>query len=148
MNTKTVENKNFIQYLKRFPKTLSVCNVTPTSKHKYQVSVFSYSCPKSQCLYIFKNLCVDCFQYRLSSVWSYIFFLNGPDKKPKQNGSKIKRHSQQQKAKSVPRRTAVSERKLARLHCLLYFLLFDRLRPAVLFFLNWTVCLFLKGSPI
>ena len=123
--------------------------------------MFSYSCPKFLCLYIFKNLCIDCFQFKLSSVWSYIFLLNGPDKKPKQNSSKTKRHSQQQQqqAKSV-RRTAVSQRNffwrvvtgtlrwLASLHCLLYFLAFDWLRPGVLFFLNWTVCLFVKGSPI
>ena len=49
----------------------------------------AYSCPKFQCLYILKNLCVDCFRYKLS-VWSYIFRLNGPDKKPKQNSSKKK----------------------------------------------------------
>ena len=123
----------------------------------------SYSCPKFQCLYIFKNLCVDCFRYKLSSVWPYIFLLhpvNVPGKKPKQNSSKTKRHSQQQEAKSVRRRTAVSKRNffwrvvtgtlrwLASLHCLLYFLAFDWLRPAVLFFLNWTVCLFVKESPI
>ena len=35
-----------------------------------QVSLFSYSCPKCQCpAYIFKNLCVDCFLYKFSSVW-------------------------------------------------------------------------------
>ena len=61
--------------------------------------MFSYSCPKFQFLYIFKNLYVDCLQYKLSS----------PEKKPKQN-SKLKRHSQQQEAKSVRRRTAVSQR--------------------------------------
>ena len=38
----------------------------------------------------FKNLYVDCFQYKLSSVLSYMFLLNGPDKKPKQNSSKKK----------------------------------------------------------
>ena len=123
--------------------------------------MFSYSCPKFQCLYIFKNLCVDCFWYELSSVWWYIFLLNGPDKKPKQNSSKTKRHSQQQEAKSVRRRTAVGQRNffwrlvtgtlhwLASLHCLLYFLAFDWLRPAVLliFFLkldNLPIC---KGKP-
>ena len=52
--------------------------VMPTSKQKY-VSVFSFSCPKFQCLHIFKNLCVDCFRYKLSSVWSYIFLLKGPE---------------------------------------------------------------------
>ena len=64
--------------------------------------MFSYSCPKFQCLYIFKNLYVDCLRYKLSS----------PDKKPKQNSSKWKRHSQQQEAKSVRRRTAVSQRTI------------------------------------
>ena len=29
---------------------------------------------------------------------------------------------------------------------LLYFLAFDWLRPAVLFFLNWTVCLFIRKA--
>ena len=29
-----------------------------------------------------------------------------------------------------------------------FFLAFDWLKPAVLFFLNWTVCLFVKESPI
>ena len=63
-------------------------------------------------------------------------------------------------AKSVRRQTAVSQRNffwrvvtwtlrwLVRLHCLLYFLAFALLRIAVLFFLNWTVCLFVKESPI
>ena len=123
--------------------------------------MFSYSCPKFPCpVYIFKNLCVDCFRYKLSSVWSYIFLLIGPDKKPKQNSSKTKRRSQQQEAKSVRQRTVVRQRNffwrvftgtlrwLTSLHCLLYFLAFDWLRPAVLFFLNWTVCLFVKESPI
>ena len=59
----------------------------------------------------------------------------------------------------VRRQTAVSQRNffwrvvtgtlhwLASLHCLLYFLAFDWRRPAVLFFLTWTVCLFVKESP-
>ena len=38
-----------------------------------------------------------------------IFFLNGPDKKPKENISKTKQHSQQQEAKSVHQQTAVSQ---------------------------------------
>ena len=75
--------------------------------------MFSYSCPKFQYPgYIFKNLCGDCFLYKLvklSSVWSYIFLLNSPDKKPKQNSSKTKQHSQQQEAKSVRQRTGVSQ---------------------------------------
>ena len=78
----------------------------------------------------------------------HIFFLNGPDKKAKENISKTKQHSQQQEAKSVRQQTAVSQqdifwcivagilRWLASLQCLLFFLVFDWLRPAVLFFLN------------
>ena len=132
--------------------------VLPTSKHKYLcflILVQSFTA----CAFS-RNLCVDCFQYKLSSVWSYIFLLNVSDKKPKRNSSKTKWHSQQQEAKSVLWRTAVSQwyifwciitgtlRWLASVHCLLYFLAFDWLRPAVLFFLNWTVCLFVKESPI
>ena len=36
LNTKTIKNKHFIHYLKRFPQTLSFFFVMPTSKHKYQ----------------------------------------------------------------------------------------------------------------
>ena len=36
LNTKTIENKHFIEILKRFLQTLSVCFVMPTSKRKYQ----------------------------------------------------------------------------------------------------------------
>ena len=103
LNTKTIENKHFIHYLKRFPQTLSLCFCFCNANISMQVSVFSFSCPKFQCLYIFKNLRVDCFRCKLSSVWPHIFLLNGPDKKPKQNSSKTKRHSQQQEAKSVRR---------------------------------------------
>ena len=99
---------------------------------------------------------VDCFQCTLLSIWSYIFLLNGPHKtEPKQNSSKTKQHS-----RSVGWQTAVSQQDifwwvvtgtlhwLASLHCLFYFVVFDWLRPVVLFFLNWIVCLFVKKSPI
>ena len=88
----------------------------------------------------------------------HIFLLNGPNKKPEENISKTKQHSQQQEAKSVRQQTTVSQQdvfwhivtgtlhRLASLQCLLFFLVFDWLRPAVLFFLNWTVCLFVKES--
>ena len=39
-------------------------------------------------------------------------------------------------------------RWLASLNWIMFFLAFDWLRPAVLFFLNWTACLFVKESPI
>ena len=112
--------------------------------------MFSYSQGvQSFSAYAFSiKLRFDCFQCKLSSVWSYIFLLNGPDKDPKQNSSnssKTKLRSQQQEAKSVRWQTIVSQRNsfwrfdtgtlrwLARLHCLLYFLTFDWLRPAALF---------------
>ena len=72
----------------------------------------------------------------------------------------IKWHLQQQEGKSVRRRArrqltrlfgALSQGAscwLAGLYCLLHFLAFDWLRPAVLFFSNWTVCFFVKESPI
>ena len=106
LNVKTIENKHFIQHLKQFLQTLFVCFVLmPTSKRNYQcflILVQSFSaCSFSRI--------IDCLQYKLSSVWSYIFLLNGPDKKPKQNSSKTKRHSQQQEPKSVGQRTAVSQ---------------------------------------
>ena len=111
LNAKTIENKHFIHYLKQFLETLSVCFVImPTSKLNYQcflILVQSFSA----CSFL---RIVDCLQYKLSSVWSYIFLLNGPDKKPKQNSSKTKRHSQQQEAKSVGRRTTVNETFLVR----------------------------------
>ena len=159
LNTQTIEKKHFIHILKQFLQTLSVCFVMLTSKRKYQcflILVQSFSaCTFSR---IYALIVSDT---ELSSVWSYIFLLNGPDKKPKQNSSKTKRHSQQQEAKSVRRRTAVGQRNffwrlvtgtlhwLASLHCLLYFLAFDWLRPAVLliFFLkldNLPIC---KGKP-
>ena len=65
-----------------------------------------------------------------------------------ENSSKPKQHSRQQEAKTIRRRTAVSQgdffwrvvtgtlRWLTSLHCLLYFLTFDWLRPAVPFFLK------------
>ena len=102
---KTIENKHFIHYLKRFPQTSFVCFCN--ANIYTQVSVFSYSCPKVSVLVHFQESLRWLFPIQtVSSVWSYIFLLNGPDKKPKQNSSKTKRHSQQQEAKSVRRRTA------------------------------------------
>ena len=108
LNTKTIEiNISFITS-NDFRRLSPFVFVMPTPKHKYQCLLILVQ--RSQCpVYIFKNLCVDCFRYKLSSVWSYIFFLNSPDKRPKQNSSKTKRHSRQQEAKSFRRRTAVSQ---------------------------------------
>ena len=86
--------------------------VMPTSKHKYLC--FPILVQSVTACAFWRNLCVDCFQYKLSSVWSYIFLLNDPDKKPKQNSSKTKRYSQQQEAKSVRRWTAVSQQTFFR----------------------------------
>ena len=53
----------------------------------------SYSCPKFQCFYIFKNLSVDYFRYKLLSVWSYLYY---PFKWPRQEA---KAKQQQNKTK-------------------------------------------------
>ena len=79
VNTKTIDNKHFIHYRKRFLQTLSVCFVMPTSKHNYQcflILVQSFSAST------FSRI-VDCFQYKLSSVWSYIFLFKWPRQKAK-----------------------------------------------------------------
>ena len=83
-----------------------ICFVMPTSKRNYQCGFLILVQSFSTCTY---SRIVDCFQYKLSSVWSYIFLLNGPDKMPKQKSSKTKRHSQQQEAESVRRRTTASQ---------------------------------------
>ena len=145
---KTIESKHFIHYLKRFPQTLFFCLYLPISI-KTQLSLFSYSGPKFECLYIFKNSWLfPWMQTFISLVLHFLF------KWPRQE-AKTKQHSQQQEAKKVRQRTAISQRDffwrsvtgtlrwLASLNYLLYFLAFDWLRPAVLFFLNWTVCLYL-----
>ena len=81
LNTKTIESKHFIRYLKRFPLTLSFCIVMPTSKLNYQCFLILVQSFRA-CTF---SRIVDCFQCKLWSVWSYIFLLNGPDKEPKQN---------------------------------------------------------------
>ena len=132
-----------------------------TSKHKYRCFL-SLVQSFSACTFSLKNLCVDCFQYKPFHQFGHTFPFKWPRQEAKTKQQQNKRHSrqQQQQAKSVRRRTAISQRKffgrvvtgtlrwLARLHYLLYFLAFDWLRSAVLFFLNWTVCLFVKESPI
>ena len=42
----------------------------------------------------------------------HIFFLNGPDKKAKENIRKKKQHSKQQEAKSVRQQTAISQQDI------------------------------------
>ena len=109
--------------------------------------MFSYSCPKFKCLFTFSRI-VNFFQCQLSSVWSYIFLLNGPDKKPKQNSSKTKQHRQHQDAKSVNLQTNSCQQFFGALLqglsadwlvCIGYIVfpsIFDWLRPPVLFFLK------------
>ena len=106
-----------------------------TSKHKYVQSF-------STCTF-FKNLWVDCFRYKLSSVWSYIFLLSGLDKKPKEKQQQNKTtfpatRSQEclptnhrQPTKLFLARFHVDFALLASLHCLL----------------NWTVRVFVKEKP-
>ena len=93
LNTKTIENRLFIHYLKRFLQTLSVCFLMLTSKHNY-ISVFCDCYPKFQCFYVHfqESLFVSITNFH---QFGHTFsFLNGPEKKPKQNSTKTKRHSQ------------------------------------------------------
>ena len=88
----------------------------------------------------------------------HIFPLNGSDKKPKQNISKTKQHLQQQEAKSACQQTIEATKTffgmlsqglcIDWLVCIAYcfFLAFDWLRPAVLFFLR-QFAYFVKESP-
>ena len=154
--TKTIENKHFIHYLKRFPQTLSVFFIMPTSKDKYQcflILVQSFSACTFQ----------ESIRW-LFPIQTFIsFVIHVPFKWPRQEAK-----TKQQQNKTTFTATRSQEcsptnrrqprnfwrvvtgtlRWLARLHCLLYFLGFDWLRAAVLFFLNWAVCLFVKESPI
>ena len=73
LHTKTIEinisSCSFITSNDSSAQTLSVCFVMPTSKHNYQcflILVQSFSAST------FSRI-VDCFQYKLSSVKSYIF---------------------------------------------------------------------------
>ena len=113
--TKTIENKHFIHYLKRFPQTLSVCFVMPTSKHNYQcflILVRSFSTST------FSRI-VDCFQYKLSSVKSYIFL--------------FKWRRQEAKTKQQPRRVFAHEPPSAKETC------FGALSPGLC--ADWLVCI-------
>jgi len=131
--------------------------IMPTSKQKYQcflmlVQNFSACTPR-----IYSLIVSDTNFHQFGHTFSFEMAQTRS-----QNKTAAKRNNiqQQQEAKSVRRQTAVSQRNLfwrvvtgtlhwlASLHCLLYFLAFDWRRPAVLFFLNWTVCLFVKESPI
>ena len=94
--TKTIENKHFIHYLKRFPQTLSVFFIMPTSKDKYQcflILVQSFSACTFQ----------ESIRW-LFPIQTFIsFVIHVPFKWPRQE-AKTKRYSQQQEAKSVRRR--------------------------------------------
>ena len=93
-------------------------------------------------------------QSKLSSDWSYAHF---PFKWPRQEAKT--KHKQNKTTFTATRSQKCSPTNccffvfflahchrdfvlLAILHCLLFVLAFDWLRPAVLFFLNWTVILF------
>ena len=83
LNSKCIESKHFIHYLKRFPQTLSACFVMPsTSKHNYQ-TVFSYSCPKCQSLNIFKNHWLFPMQTFISLVLHFPFTCKWPRQEAK-----------------------------------------------------------------
>ena len=136
------------------------CNANLDLNTSISVFLFLFKL-KIQCLYIFKDPCIDCFQYKISSVWSYIFFLLNGAQARSQNKTAAKQndiHGNKKPRVFTDEPPSANKtffgvviatlRWLASLHCLLYFLAFDWLRPAVLFFLNWTVCLFVKESPV
>ena len=129
----------------------------PTSKHKYECFVI-----------LVQNFSACTFQdyiHWLFPIETFIsFVIHIPFKWPRQEAKPKK---QQNKTTFIATRSQGCSPKnrrqprkffwpvitgnlhwLARFHCLLYFLAFDWLRPAVLFFLNWTVCLFVKESPV
>ena len=110
LNTKTIENKQFIHNLKGFPQTLSVCFLPNSS-----ISVFLFLSKVSVLVHFQESMR---WLFPIQTFVSLVihFLLTGPDKKPKQTSSKT---------------------KWLVLHCLLYFLAFHWFRPAVLFFLNW-----------
>ena len=131
--TKTIENKHFIHYLKRFPQSLSVFFIMPTSKDKYQcflilVQSFSACTFQESIRWLFPIQTFISFVIHVPFKW--------PRQEAKTKQQQNKTISQQQEAKSVRRRTAVNQgiffwrvvtgtlRWLARLHCLLYFLAF------------------------
>ena len=111
LKTKTTKSKHSIHIIS-LPQTISADFVfLLQNAYIYQyflIPVQSFSA----CTF---SRIVDCFQCKLSTVWSYIFLLNGPDKKPKQNNT----HSNKKPRVHVRRRTAVSqcnETFLARCH--------------------------------
>ena len=142
LNTKTSENEHFIHYLERFPQTLSVCFWMPTSKHKYQcflILVQSFSaCTFSR---IYASTVSNTNFYEFGHIFfSFKWPKQEAKTKPQQNKT-----TQNKKPRGFPDEPSVSQRNsfwhvvtgtlrwLPRLHCLLYFLAFDWLRPAVLF---------------
>ena len=138
-NTKTIENReHFIPFITSndFRRLCPFGFVMPTSKQKYH--------------------CFLILVQNFSACTSRIYSLIVSDTNFYQFGHTFSFEMAQTRSQECCRRTAVSQRNflwrvvtgtlrwLSSLHCLLYFLAFDWLRPAVLFFLNWTVCLFVK----
>ena len=111
LKTKTITSKHSIHIIS-LPQTISADFVLLL----YYAYIYQYFLIPVQsfsaCTF---SRIVVCFQCKLSTVWSYIFLLNGPDRKPKQNYI----HSNKKPRVHVRRRTAVSqcnETFLARCH--------------------------------
>ena len=138
LNTKNKhENKHFIHLIPQtiFRRLFPFVLAKPTSNRKYrcflslvQIKVLVLAHFQESMRWLFP------IQSFISLV--IIFLFNGPDKKRQQNSMKTKRHSQQQEAKSVRRRTPSANETFfgtlsqglcadTSLHCLLYFLAFD-----------------------
>ena len=117
--------------------------------------MFSYSCPKVQSLNISFHLHFPMQTFITLVLHSFQMVQTRSQNKTaaKQNNihsnKKLRVFADQPPSANATffwRVVTGTLRWLASLHYLLYFLAFDWLRPAVLFFLNWTVCLFVKES--
>ena len=156
LNTKTTENKRFIHYGTSNDFRPFVF-VMPKSKRKYQcflILVQSFSA----CTFSRHHAVISPIQTFIGLVINFSFKWPRQEAKTKQQQNKTTFTATKSQECSPTNRHQPTNcfwrvvtgtlRWLASLHCVLYFLTFDWLRPPVVFFLNWTVCLFVKESPI
>ena len=120
--------------------------------------MFSYSCPKFQCLYIFKNLCIDCFKLNFHQ-FGHTFPFNWPrqEAKTKQQQNKMTFTATRSQECLPMNHLQPTKLFLACCHwdfalinwlvCIAYCIFWHFIGSHQLFFLNWTVCLFVKESP-
>lgn len=105
LNTKIIENKHFIRHFKRFLQTLSVTRHLNT-KHLNTITIVAVLAHFLGPLAWMQ----DCFQYKLSPVWSYIFIVvQTRNQNKKEAFAVIKWHSKQREAKSIRQSTTISQ---------------------------------------